>query len=113
MIEFAKYTDDERATMISAGDVDVDPLIETLEDARDFHELSEAPTDRLVAEGLRLLDMEADLDGREDRAAIRGSLAHADALERYCRIGLRLQRTIRELAGRSIDLHEIDRARQA
>jgi len=88
-------------------------LMQAQDDAYELGAIVNADTDRLIRDGLALMSRESEVDGAEDDAALRGPLAHADALDGYRRVARRLSLTIRELAERGVDLHAMYRRRVA
>ena len=96
---------------VAHPDVDALAVLEAFEAAYEAGALMDAEVERLTADGLRLIDLEAERDGLEDRDAVVGGLTHADSLGQCWPIQRRLEWVIRELAARGVDLHAVYRAR--
>lgn len=88
-------------------------LIQAQEDAFELGAIIMADTEKLIHDGLVLMAEESRRDGAEDDAALRGPVAHAEALDRYRPIARQLSLHIRELAERGVDLHALYRAQRS
>lgn len=97
--------------LIAGSATDPIGLMQAMDDAYELEAIVRAKTDALIHDGIVLLEKESEWDGREDEAALRGPIAHADALDQHRRITRPLSLNLRELAERGEDLHAIYRAR--
>jgi len=97
--------------LIAGSATDPIGLMQAMDDAYELEAIVRAKTDALIHDGIVLLEKESEWDGREDEAALRGPIAHADALDQHRRTTRPLSLNLRELAERGEDLHAIYRAR--
>lgn len=92
-------------------ELDADAILQAAEDAVAFDSLVMVSDERLLVEGLELMDRENRLGYQEDLASLSG-VDHDVWLRRVARSSARLSRIIRELRERGIDLHAEYRARR-